>query len=529
VFPRVLINQRLLTVSVVHKGGHMSLKMSSPWKHPKTGVYWIRRRVPAHLVAIVGRSEEKQSLRTKDPAEAKRAFSLAMAAIEERWANLKRGVHTLSPRESVNLARAYYDGMIDEFRDQPLLQTNWDVEIGATCFQPSVPARSAGLTIDEREVRRTIMESWCRDFAGLRLSQSGVPVTSENIEILARSIGSALQAAALELKRLSSVSAFGRPAGTVSGSSDAIGDRSSLPMAKSKPVPAKDIFDGWAGERRPNQKTLYSYERVLEAFIGFVGEDDVAIVTQKNVADWKADLLSKGLSAKTIAASKLGALRAVFQWATDNGVISENPFAKVSISVKKKPGERRRGYSDDEAALVLRAAEKEKSAHRRWVPLLCAYTGARVSEVSQLRKQDVSKQQGIWCIQLTPEAGSLKNASSERVIPLHPRVVDAGFVKFVDKLAAGPIFSEVPPDRFGVRGGNMTKLVSRWVRDELHISDPRVAPSHAWRHRFKTLCRRYGVSSDIGDALTGHSARTVADTYGTFEVSALYRELCKLP
>ena len=210
-------------------------------------------------------------------------------------------------------------------------------------------------------------------------------------------------------------------------------------------------------------------------------------------------------------------------------MISNNPFAKVSISVKKKPGERRRGYSDDEAAAVLQAAEKEESAHRRWVPLLCAYTGARVSEVSQLRKQDVVERQGIWCIQLTPEAGSLKNASSERVIPLHPRIVDAGFLKFLDKREAGPIFSEVPPDRFGVRGGNMTKLVSRWVRDELHIADPRVAPSHAWRHRFKTFCRRYGVSPDIGDALTGHTARTVADAYGAFEVTALYRELRKLP
>lgn len=505
----------------------MSPRMSSPWKHPKTGVYWLRRRVPAHLVQLVGRREEKQSLRTKDPVEAKRAFAIAMGAIEERWANLERGSRALSPREALNLSRVFYDGMLDEFRDQPLLQTRWDVEVGATCFVPVAASTPVNLAVDEREVRRTIMENWCREFARHRLAQNGVSISAENVEILGRSICGALQAAALELKRISATPAFGQPTEKALLPTAATGgQKASVPP---KSVPAKDIFDGWAAERRPNQKTLYSYERVLAAFMTFVGKDDVAAVTQKNVAAWKADMLSKGLSAKTIAASKLGAVRAVFQWATDNGVISENPFSKVSITVKKKPGERRRGYSDDEAALVLRAAETEESAHRRWVPLLCAYTGARVSEVSQLRKEDLTKHQGIWCLQLTPEAGSLKNASSERVIPLHPRVVDAGFVKFVDKLAAGPIFSEVPPDRFGVRGGNMTKLVSRWVRDELHIRDPRLAPSHAWRHRFKTLCRRHGVSSDIGDALTGHSARTVADTYGAFEVTALYRELCKLP
>jgi site-specific recombinase XerC len=89
--------------------------------------------------------------------------------------------------------------------------------------------------------------------------------------------------------------------------------------------------------------------------MAFVGQDDITQVTPKHVAGWKADMLAKGLSAKTIGASKLSAVRAIFQWAVDNGVIPVNPFARVTISLKKKPGERRRGYSDDEASLVLRA------------------------------------------------------------------------------------------------------------------------------------------------------------------------------
>ncbi len=113
--------------------------------------------------------------------------------------------------------------------------------------------------------------------------------------------------------------------------------------------------------------------------MGFVGKDDVVAVTQKNVADWKAHLLIKGLIAKTIAASKLGAIRVIFQWATENGLISDSPFSKVSISVKKRPGERRRGYSGDGAALVLQAAEKEESAQTLGSPCLRLYasTGFR--------------------------------------------------------------------------------------------------------------------------------------------------------
>lgn len=51
--------------------------MSRPHKHPRTGVYWLRERVPADLVATLGRGEVTRSLETKDPAEAKRLHALA--------------------------------------------------------------------------------------------------------------------------------------------------------------------------------------------------------------------------------------------------------------------------------------------------------------------------------------------------------------------------------------------------------------------------------------------------------------------
>ncbi|WP_367275022.1 DUF6538 domain-containing protein [uncultured Bosea sp.] len=39
--------------------------MSCPWKHPKTGTYWLRKRVPDDLRKLVGKLEEKQSLGTR--------------------------------------------------------------------------------------------------------------------------------------------------------------------------------------------------------------------------------------------------------------------------------------------------------------------------------------------------------------------------------------------------------------------------------------------------------------------------------
>ncbi len=51
-------------------------------RHPKTGVYWFRRAVPAPLRAALGRREITESLGTKAPAEAKRRLPAAAARAE---------------------------------------------------------------------------------------------------------------------------------------------------------------------------------------------------------------------------------------------------------------------------------------------------------------------------------------------------------------------------------------------------------------------------------------------------------------
>ena len=50
----------------------MAVAMTRPWKHRKSGIYWLRRRVPDDSLAAVGKRAEKFSLITRDPAEAKR-------------------------------------------------------------------------------------------------------------------------------------------------------------------------------------------------------------------------------------------------------------------------------------------------------------------------------------------------------------------------------------------------------------------------------------------------------------------------
>ena len=69
----------------------MTLAMSRPWKHPNSGVYWLRKRVPDDLRRVIGKSEEKRSLGTRNADEAKRRHAQALLELDARWANCAAG------------------------------------------------------------------------------------------------------------------------------------------------------------------------------------------------------------------------------------------------------------------------------------------------------------------------------------------------------------------------------------------------------------------------------------------------------
>lgn len=72
--------------------------MSRPFKHPRTGVYWLRQRIPADLRTLVGREEVSKTLRTKDPAEARMRHAEELARMHREWELIRRGPQPLTQR-----------------------------------------------------------------------------------------------------------------------------------------------------------------------------------------------------------------------------------------------------------------------------------------------------------------------------------------------------------------------------------------------------------------------------------------------
>ena len=99
--------------------------MATPWKHPKTGVYYFRRAVPADAQPKVGKAMIKRSLRTKSPREASRLFAIENAKFEEQIA-LARSGFELTPKLSRALAGMWLATALEADERAREEGTHWD-------------------------------------------------------------------------------------------------------------------------------------------------------------------------------------------------------------------------------------------------------------------------------------------------------------------------------------------------------------------------------------------------------------------
>ena len=76
-----------------------------------------------------------------------------------------------------------------------------------------------------------------------------------------------------------------------------------------------------------------------------------------------------------------------------------------------------------------------KHAWQKWSLLLAMYTGARRTEIYQLRKTDIRVEDGINYILVTDEHESqrLKTSNAKRRIPIHQRLIELGFLEYVEQ------------------------------------------------------------------------------------------------
>lgn len=538
----------------------MALRMAQPWPHPKTGVFWFRRVVPKDLRALVKKREELLSLRTKDAAEARVRYARVSAEVEERWANLRGGTRSLTEREANALAAEAHDTWIGWHSEEPSQQFTWHPRLYRFLWTKTLPASLSidGETIAMDDAFLQSMRRFCFIQADNCLASRGFVVDPDSRLKLAKALGASFQRASKTLADLASgatspehvpsLAEAPRP-GSDSIPNLAYGGSASRPNEQSWSSTALSLtglFEAWwkeaqAAGRKPS--THESYQNTVKNFIGFLTHDDATRVTPEDVVAFKDHRLNtpslrtgRVPSPKTVKDSDLSALKTLFGWAVMNRKLPMNPATGLTIKVGRKAQIRPKGFIESEATAILSAALAYEpglrelpgtAAAKRWIPWLCAFSGARVGEIAQLRRQDIRREGDFWVIRVTPEAGTVKTNQARDVV-LHPQLIELGFTRFVEASAEGPLF--LMPAKDGDVLGPLAGLLNR-MREFVRpiVPDVNVQPNHGWRHLFTTMCIDAEIEGRVYNAIQGHAARSVAEQYGDVTIRAKATAIHKLP
>jgi integrase len=305
------------------------------------------------------------------------------------------------------------------------------------------------------------------------------------------------------------------------------------------------LFEAYVKAKKLGAATANRWRAVfLDLKKRFEGRS-VSSLNAEEAQEWAEQLLTEKRTAATVNDVWCSAASAVFAWAVKQRKLVNNPFKGVGVTRPRKIHTREtKEFNEREIQIILGASlsldtvpKREFDAACRWVPWLCAYTGARAGEITQLRGTDVAEQNGFWAIQITPEAGSVK-AGKPRTVPLHEHLIEQRFNDFVKAKGSGPLFYNVssklraktddPTNPVRPRSVKTRERLAQWVRD-LGVTDKAIRPNHAWRHTFKRKAARVGIEPRIRDGMCGHASRTVGDEYETPTVEDMAEAMKKFP
>ncbi|MGY3449781.1 phage integrase [Bradyrhizobium sp. USDA 4353] len=529
----------------------MVLRMACPTKRPGSDNWYFRKRIPSDVQAILAKLPKEQrppnwykdqisiSLKTADRAAAKAKCPEVAAEVERTMAALRVGPKPLSVKQISALSGELYRAFADGLEDDPVvgadlwLRAAQKIERAQKGEEGLVAA--IGIHRSPEDRRRASLEQLLGKLTDTFLARRGIHTDSESRWKL-------IQRASVDL-----------PAAAKKLSQNADGDFTPDEYAKrfpryedQQPKAASGrsltaLVEAWhkaAPDRGVKDRDAKRIKQRFEKLIEFLEHDDAGRVTKQDIIRWRDHRLANKISIKTINDSDITSFSNVFSWGAERGWLSANPTERTSIKTKRNTAEVREKYFlPEEAATILQTAaaivgsERESpktTAAKRWVPWLCAYSGARVAEMIQLRKQDVRKDPAVgWVIRLTPEAGSIKN-NKFCDVPVHQHLIDTGFIAFVANAKSGHLFCDASKDGTidGPAGGVYKRILSM-VRDV--VKDPHVQPNHAWRYTFKSYGLEAGIESLTLDAISNHSPRTQGEAYTKVTLKTRSAAIRKFP
>jgi len=199
-------------------------------------------------------------------------------------------------------------------------------------------------------------------------------------------------------------------------------------------------------------------------------------------------------------------ISALFDWGKRHGHVHENPFSGLAIRRTRLPHQQRERFNLEELQRLFDPANLHRDmrkSYQWWLPWLGLLSGARLEELCQLHLGDIRQEGEVWCLDINAkEKKKLKTLSSERLVPIHPRLVELGFLEHVERLrkrGEKRLFPELEHRRDGY-GQTASKWFARY-RERLGVGKT----FHSLRHVFIDELHQLGADHKKIATLVGHA------------------------
>ena len=300
-------------------------------------------------------------------------------------------------------------------------------------------------------------------------------------------------------------------------------------------------------------KTKDDYSSSIKLLIRIIGDIPISSINYETMREYKNTLIKlppninknpryreksieeilsfsdRPVSINTVN-NNLSRLSTFFNYAVRREFLDKNYTEGMKIKNPVRVDKEREAFTKSDLESLfnnqLYNKDQQDKEYQFWLPILALFTGARIGELSQLYLEDIKEEGGIHYLDInsnTPDK-SLKNASSCRIVPLHPFIVnDLNFIRYIEKLKSKNIerlFFELKRERDGYG-----RSPGRWFNDIYKVSCgiSNNKSFHSFRHTFGTHLKHQLVQDNMISELMGHSEGGQKSRYGKrFPVVHLY-------
>ncbi len=518
------------------------------YKQKASKFYYFRRRIPNDLQEAYGKKWIQFSLKTSDIKEAVSKVHIETLRYDHEFAEKRRQLNSelvsvLAETEVERIVAHWLYNVLHEdeqIRLSNIQGTQFDL-MNELLFEEDAKLRDAltngRLQVVESELNELIADT------GIRIAHNSHAYNQLAVALLKTMI----KTIGLIRQRQQGIPVDTPP--------KPIKLRPEIVSYKEGAPTLRQLHTLWAEEHTRAggaERTINEFGTAARRFSEFFGDIPVNEITKKHVREFKDFMLRypahvsgdmrqmtapqlieisdatpglRVLSPATVNDKMLGGISAILAWGEENAYLDYNPASKVKVKAAKVSKTVRLPYSVDDLNKIFQFPiytqdERPDAAGgeaAKWIPLIAAFTGARLEEIGQLLVDDIKNEQGVlfFDLKVAVEGGQRrKTESSKRRIPIHSRLIECGLLEYakeMKKQGRKRLFPDLPYYK-GKCTISWSKWWGRYAR--MHGNFGREKVFHSFRHAFKDGLREGGVQEEISDALTGHATHSEGRKYG---------------